>query len=376
MALKLYEQPVPARIDQVLPNKNVAPYLNAFIKGEQVYDDEFARFNIMNQFFKQNPNLNKDQWFFKLAEMSSVLLPLVGTLSAFTTLWVENKLSRVFKQKYIDAINRDSSLVSLINQSTGKNLKNINLRTLRDIAPLARERIDANNLMLQRMDIVNRRNSQVKDLIENWKIKYNERFAFIELFTKTAAYIVICVKMLLYMVSVTADLKMQSVVSESELYLIVNVLSRFIFIMKKMGTIVSSALFRSLLKKFEAGFGPLSVTTSTAAETVEGFISYGVTSLTIDKFFINMLQENIRDIDFTLNKMENNRGFLQNLAIVFLPFARKDIPLDALTAGFRNARDYFVAMSMVVGGIVMSDIGRRIYKVSTQLRTNNRLRIK
>jgi hypothetical protein len=312
----------------------------------------------------QNPDLDRDQWFFQIAEMSTVLLPLIGTLSAFTTLWIENKLSRVFKQKYIDAINRDSSLLDLINQLTGKNLKNINLRTLRDITPLARERIDANNFMLQRMNIINQRNLQVKGMIENWKIRYNERFAFIELFTKTIAYIVICVKMLLYMISVTADLKLQSVVSENELSTLVNVIARFIFIMKKMGTLVSSAFFKSLLKRLEEGFGPIGITASTALETVEGFIASGITYITVDQYLINLIMENIREIDFTLKKMENKKGFLRDLSIIFLPFAKKDLPIDTLTEGFRMARDFFVTTAMVIGSIVTSDIGRRIYKIS------------
>ena len=348
-----------------VPRKNVAPYLNAFISGDQTFNNEgFGRFNIMNRFFMQNPDLDRDQWFFQIAEMSTVLLPLIGTLSAFTTLWIENKLSRVFKQKYIDAINRDSSILDLIKQLTGKNLKNINLKTLRDITPLARERINANNFMLQRMNIINQRNLQVKGMIENWKIRYNERFAFIELFTKTIAYIVICVKMLLYMISVTADLKLQSVVSENELSTLVNVIARFIFIMKKMGTLVSSAFFKSLLKRLEEGFGPIGITASTALETVEGFIASGITYITVDQYLINLIMENIREIDFTLKKMENKKGFLRDLSIIFLPFAKKDLPIDTLSEGFRMARDFFVTTAMVIGSIVTSDIGRRIYKIS------------
>jgi hypothetical protein len=356
-----------------LSNKSVAPYLRAFIQGNNKFENQnLGRFNIMNNFFRQNPNLNKDQWFFQLVEMSAVLLPLVGTITAFTSLWIKDKLSAPFKQRYIDLINQDQRLLELINRTTGKNLKNINLRLLKDLAPLAQGQLRTNNLMMQRMNQVNEVNTRVQGMIQNAELRYNEIFAFIELFVKTSAYIAICVKMLLYMVMVTSDLKLQSVVSENDLHFLANVIARFIFILKKAGTLVSGALFKSLLKRFENSFG-LPLVPKNAVEPIQGLIATALRSMTVDTFLIKLLSENIRDVDFMLNKLENNRGFLQNLAVIFLPFARKDIPLDAMTSAFRAARDYFVSMSSVVGVIMTVDAamrGARLLTRRNQLRIN------
>lgn len=357
----------------ILSNKSVAPYLRAFIQGNKKFENEnLERFNIMNNFFRQNPNLNKDQWFFQLVEMSAVLLPLVGTITAFTSLWIKDKLSAPFKRRYIDLINQDQRLLELINRTTGKNLKNINLRLLKDLAPLAQGQLRTNNLMMQRMNQVNEVNTRVQGMIQNAELRYNEIFAFIELFVKTSAYIAICVKMLLYMVMVTSDLKLQSVVSENDLHFLANVIARFIFILKKAGTLVSGALFKSLLKRLENSFG-LPMVPRNAIEPIQGLIATAIRSMTVDTFLIKLLSENIRDVDFMLNKLENNRGFLQNLAVIFLPFARKDIPLDAMTSAFRAARDYFVSMSSVVGVIMTVDAamrGARLLTRRNQLRIN------
>ena len=342
-----------------LSNKSVTPYLRAFIQGNNTFENEnLGRFNIMNNFFLQNPNLNRDQWFFKLVEMSAILLPLVGTISAFTSLWIKDKLSSSFKKRYINIINRDERLLELINRVTGKNLKNINLRLLKELAPLAQRQLDANDLMMQRMNQVNEVNVRVQGMIQNAELRYNETFAFIELFVKTSAYIAICVKMLLYMIMVTSDLKLQSVVSENELYQLANVIARFIFILKKAGTLVSGALFKSLLQRFERSFG-VPIVPRNAIEPIQGLIATGLRTMTVDTFLIKLLDENIRDVDFMLNKIERNRGILQNLAVIFLPFARKDIPLDAMTAAFRAARDYFVSMSSVIGVIITVDAALR-----------------
>ncbi len=356
-----------------LPAKNMGPYLNAFIKGNNNFENEnLGRFNIMNRFFLQNPDLNRDQWFFNLVEMSAILLPLVGTVSAFTSLWVKDKLSKPFKQRYINLINQDERLLELINRVTGKNLKNINLRLLRDLAPLAQRQVDANGLMMQRVNQVNEVNARVQGMIQNAELRYNERFAFIELFVKTASYIAICVKLLIYMVMVTSDLKLQSVVNEDNLHLLANVISRFIFIFKKAGTLVSGALFKSLLKKFERSFG-VPIVPKNAIEPIQGLIATGLRTMTVDQFLIKLLSQNLRDVDFMLNRIERSRGFFQNLAIIFLPFARKDIPLDALTSAFRSARDYFVSMSSIVGVIVTVDAairGGRLLTRRNQLRIN------
>lgn len=362
-ALAQYVPPI------TLSNKSIAPYLRAFIQGNKTFENEnLGRFNIMNNFFIQNPNLNRDQWFFQLVEMSAVLLPLVGTISAFMSLWIKDKLSAPFKRQYIDLINQDQRLLELINRTTGKNLKNINLRLLQDLAPLAQRQLQANGLMMQRVNQVNEVNARAVGMIRNAELRYNERFAFIELFVKTSAYIAICAKMLLYMVMVTSDLKLQSVVSENDLHLLANVIARFIFILKKAGTLVSGAMFKSLLRKFESSFG-LPFVPREAIEPIQGLIAVGLRSMTVDTFLIKLLSENIRDVDFMLNKIEKNRGFLENLAIIFLPFARKDIPLDALTSAFRAARDYFVSMSSVIGVIITVDAamrGGRLLRINAQ----------
>lgn len=326
----------------------------------------------MNNFFRQNPNLNKDQWFFDLVEMSAVLLPLVGTITAFTSLWIKDKLSAPFKQRYINIINQDQRLLELINRTTDKKLKSINLRLLQDLSSLVHEQVNQNGRMIQRMNQVNAVNARAMGMIQNAELRYNERFAFIELFVKTSAYIAICVKMLLYMVLVTSDLKLQSVVSEDNLHLLANVIARFIFILKKAGTLVSGDVFKSLLQRFNNSFG-LPLVPKNAVEPIQGLIATGLRYMTVDTFLIKLLSENIRDVDFMLNKIDKNRGFLQNLAIIFLPFARKDIPLDAMASAFRAARDYFVSMSSVISVILTVDAamrGARLLTRRNQLRIN------
>jgi hypothetical protein len=202
-----------------LPGNKVAPYLRAFIEGNQSFENEnFGKFNIMNTFYLQNPNLNKDQWFFQLVEMSAVLLPLAGTLTAFTTLWVNNKFSTLFKTRYINAISQDQRLLDLIFRVTGKRLRNINLGLLKDLASLSQRQVQENGLRMQRINQVNEINARAIAMINNAERRYNEMFAFIELFVKTSAYIAICVKLLLYMIKETAELKLQSVVNDVDFH--------------------------------------------------------------------------------------------------------------------------------------------------------------
>jgi hypothetical protein len=146
----------------------------------------------------------------------------------------------------------------------------------------------------------------------------------------------------------------------------------FIFILKKAGTLVSGALFKSLLERFKRSFG-VPVVPRNLIEPIQGLIAIGLRSMTVDTFIIKLLDENIRDVEFILKEMEKNRGFLQNLAIIFLPFARKDVPIDAMTSAFRSARDYFVSMSSVVTMIITVDAvmrGGRLLFRRNQLRIN------
>lgn len=360
--------------------KNIQGVLLAIASGENNYKYNNGKFIKFKSYLGQN--FEDDQMIFFIARLSGIVVPMVGVLGAFVDLWSRKILSESFKQRYIRLIQRDQNLVQIIQQVTGKRLENVNARFLQAIANSANRQVEYNRGAIRRNAIVqqyNRRNGNqpgmgaqnVERIIFETKVKLNERFVFIEMLTKTLAFFAICFKMLYYMMKVTIDLQEQSVISSDNLYLVIHLLARFLFIVKQCGSVSFQSLLSVVQKKIR-NYLNINIP-NYAIEPVEGLFSVALTRFTFDMGLTSFLMRNINDLknlEGIINKANRDNIFVVAFKYVIGWVVQTggsrpdDATIDFTIKMFRIVRDSFVKLSYITSSLMLSGMVAKLVQLS------------
>ena len=303
--------------------------------------------NVMRKFFNANPDLEEDRMTFTLLNMSGALLPVIGTVGAFTTMWSKNMFTRAFKSKYLKLINGDKDLVGLIN-GLGIKTSNLNGNTLKSIASMARAQNATNNRTMavyndMMMRVNNNRRRNVTDLVLEAKTARMRSFVIYALIFRSFAMLVVMIKALSYMVMVTNALTTESTVDTDNFYRIVNIVARFVYVMSNVMVPVVLAGCEHIFSQF-AKF--LSGTNTGMIDLSVGLVSTAAVKMALDKNMLTLLTGAVNGLVITLDSVliKKNSNMFVRLAAYFLP-GIQDQTVTHVNKVFQTLRNFLTGAS-------------------------------
>jgi hypothetical protein len=352
--------------------------------GGQLTPDNYMKdvaFNggtFMNAFLNQNPDLKKDQMFFWLAQYAGILIPLAGLASKLVTMLAVDLARTPFKVAYLRTINKDKQLLSLMNQM-GISPKSLNVGSLREVSKLAIAQNNANKQALMPSNM----NRMYSDILAKAKNDTDRRrlktMLFVDMFVKTTSLIVVIMKLFSYMFYVASDLKMETAVTVDNLDNIMNLLARYLYVMRAAAPILgmaSLARVTAYLKSktginLRGGFG------NAGFETFTGIMTAAGSKFLVTPALVTALYYNVGQLLATYDNVirPSNRSFINNI-FASLDVGIRDSLFDAFQIGFRGTRNFLNGTSFVLQGIMIAggiEITRQtIRSTITRLRNNNR----
>lgn len=319
-------------------------------------DVAFNGGTFMNAFLNQNPDLKKDQMFFWLAQYAGILIPLAGLASKLVTMLAVDLARTPFKVAYLRTINRDKQLLSLMGQM-GISPKSLNVGSLRDVSKLAIAQNNANKQALMPSNM----NSMYSDILAKAKNDTDRRrlktMLFVDMFVKTTSIIVVIMKLFSYMFYVASDLKMESAVTVDNLDKIMNLLARYLYVMRAAAPILgmaSVARVTAYLKSktginLRGGFG------NAGFETFTGIMTAAGSKFLVTPTLVTALYYNVGQLLATYDNVirPSNRSFINNI-FASLDVGIRDSLFDAFQVGFRGTRNFLNGTAFVLQGIMVA----------------------
>lgn len=319
-------------------------------------DVAFNGGTFMNAFLNQNPDLKKDQMFFWLAQYAGILIPLAGLASKLVTMLAVDLARTPFKVAYLRTINKDKQLLSLMNQM-GISPKSLNVGSLRDVSKLAIAQNNANKQALMPSNM----NRMYSDILAKAKNDTDRRrlktMLFVDMFVKNTSIIVVIMKLFSYMFYVASDLKMESVVTVDNLDKIMNLLARYLYVMRAAAPILgmaSVARVTAYLKSktginLRGGFG------NAGFETFTGIMTAAGSKFLVTPALVTALYYNVGQLLATYDNVirPSNRSFINNI-FASLDVGIRDSLFDAFQIGFRGTRNFLNGTAFVLQGIMVA----------------------
>jgi hypothetical protein len=347
----IFDKRVPSEeLREILNKGNIPRYINAALGNNN--KDLLNPIKFRNMFLNQNPDLKNDQRFLMAAELSGIFIPLAGSTLSLIYLWSSNILSNAFKKRYIEEIRRDVSLVRLARE-LDINLNSINRRGLKSI--VNRARMVATNVNKRIIIEEEKRMSNTERMSRaKWAAITNE-------IVKLLAYIVILVSMGLKFIKVAGDLGRQSVVNEESGYYVVNLIARYLYILKKMTTLIGGAVFTSGLRSI----GILNYRQNSyavASETVSAVLSYYGSRLIVNTQLVNYIQEQLLEIDRLVTRpLSKTASFISDIsAMTGLTSEAGNKARNSAIEMLRAIRNLAIKLNIALAGVLVSDA---VYKI-------------
>lgn len=327
---------------------------------------------IINNFMNANPNLKNDSYIFTLLNMSAALIPIASTVSAYAAYWAKSKfLSATFKRKYIQAINRDKSLVALIN-GLGLKTSNIDSKTLKQLSTLAINQSNANTRELARMNMMNAgaRTNTAAALRKAKSSKHSEIVLYAYIF-RTLALLLVMGQAMMYVAKVSYELGNKSTVNSENFLDVVNTVARFVFVLSN--TVIPVALAGAQVVFMEFG-RYMSGTSMELVNMSVGVLSSAAVKFALDKYMIDILYQNIGSMIFWTQSVTSTpkNNFLIKLLDYGATPAMKDAAIDSVNNVFRLLRDSLLGFSATTQKALITGIVASIGVGGASFRTRNR----
>ena len=205
---------------------------------------------------------------------------------------------------------------------------------------------------------------------------------FVDMFVKTTSTIVVIMKLFSYMFYAASDLKLETAVTADNLDRILNLLARYLYIMRAAAPVLgmaSVARVSAYLKSktginLRGGFG------NTGFETMTGIMTAAGSKFLVTPALITALYYNVGQLLVTYDNIirPSNRGFVNSI-FASLNVGIRDSLFDAFQTGFRGTRNFLNGTSFVLQGIMVAggiEITRQTIKSTlTALRRGQNRRV-
>jgi hypothetical protein len=340
----------------------------------------FGGETFMNIFLNQNPDLKQDQMFFWFAQYAGVLIPMAGLASKLVTMMTVDLARTPFKMAYMRLINKDKQLLGLMKQM-GISTKALNVGSLREVSKLAIAQNNANKQALMPSNM----GRMYTDILQKAKNDSDRRrlktMLFVDMFVKTTSLIVVIMKLFSYMFYVASDIKMETAVTADNLDKIINLLARYLYVMRAAAPILgmaSVARVTAYLKSktginLRGGFG------NTGFETLSGIMTAAGSKFLVTPALVTALYYNVGQLLSTYDNIirPTNRSFVNSI-FASLDVGIRDGLFDAFQTGFRGTRNFLNGTSFVLQGIMVAggiEIARQTIKstLTTLRKGQNRI---
>lgn len=358
----IFDQRVPsAELQNILYKGNIPKYINAALGANNANFLNAEKYR--NMFLNQNPNLKNDQFFLMAAELSGILIPLAGSTLSLVYLWSSNRLSDAFKKQYIEEIRGDQSLVRLANE-LNINLNSINTRSLKSIVNRARDVASNTN----KRAII----QKAKNISNTERMRRANVASVINELVKLLAYIVILVSMALKFIKVAAELGRRSTVDEESAYFIINLVARYLYILKKMTTLIGGAVFTSGIRKLGI-INSRENSYALVSDMVSGIMSYYGSKIIVNTQLVNYIQEQLLEIDKIVTQpLPKTASLISDIfAMSGMSTAGSNKARNSATDMLRIIRNLSVQINIALAGVLAADA---LYKIKGSLsRVSRRL---